>query len=305
MRLLHFEVSPGLRNDSIVTLAYLWQGQWEASGVCGLRNHTTNIWPLPHDQLPGKISALYCKIINKLQLLTLCLLFWVNGADHLTFDGEGGMMVFLIMQDHFAAKPTSVMGFFFLIFRCKYKTINSRQSLSLFQVFLQNYLPFFFFFFWNHAIPHCTPSKVQWPDLSYTVTLRLGATELSISIDRWQVTLHISIVIVAIWQHAALFQKAKVTSQHYYILHSLAFSKFPCDWKNCWEKQYVKNLVEDFKEARQTQERERQFMVSQIYLHKRLRLIPQGFEIFLLDRPFSESVEVFHFVLFTWLEGVK
>ena len=134
---------------------------------------------------------------------------------------------------------------FFLIFRCKYKTINSRQSLSLFQVFLQNYLPFFFFF-WNYAIPRCTPSKVQWPDLSYTVTLRLGATELSISIGRWQVTLHISIVIVAIWQHAALFQKAKVTSQHYYILHSLAFSTFPCDWKNCWEKQYVKNLVEDF-----------------------------------------------------------
>ena len=46
-------------------------------------------------------------------------------------------------------------------------------------------------------------------------------------------------------------------------------------------------------------------MVSQIYLHKRLRLIPQGFEIFLLDRPFSEAVEVFHFVLFTSLEGVK
>ena len=192
-----------------------------------------------------------------------------------------------------------------LIFRSQCKTINLRQSLSLFHVFLQNYLPFFLFFVWNHAIPHCTPSKVQWPDLSYTVTLRPGATELSISIDRWQVTLHISIVIVAIWQHAALFQKAKVTSQHYYILHSLAFSTFPCDWKNCWEKQYVKNLVEDFKEARQTQERERQFMVSQIYLHKRLRLIPQGFEIFLLDRPFSESVEVFHFVLFTWLEGVK
>ena len=64
--------------------------------------------------------------------------------DHLTFDGEGGMMVFLIMQDHFAAKPTSVMGFFFLIFRCKYKTINSRQSLSLFQVFLQNTYLFLF-----------------------------------------------------------------------------------------------------------------------------------------------------------------
>ena len=31
--------------------------------------------------------------------------------DHLTFDGEGGMMVFLIMQDHFAAKPTSLMEF--------------------------------------------------------------------------------------------------------------------------------------------------------------------------------------------------
>ena len=57
--------------------------------------------------------------------------------------------------------------------------------------------------------------------------------------------------------------------------------------------------MEDFKEARQTQERERQFMVSQIYLHKRLRLIPQGFEIFLLDPPLSESVEVFHFVQFT------
>ena len=31
--------------------------------------------------------------------------------DHLTFDVEGGMMGFLIMQDHFAAKPTSVMEF--------------------------------------------------------------------------------------------------------------------------------------------------------------------------------------------------
>ena len=40
MRLLHFKVSPGLRNDSIVTLAYLWQGWWEASGIRGLRNHS-------------------------------------------------------------------------------------------------------------------------------------------------------------------------------------------------------------------------------------------------------------------------
>ena len=40
MGLLHFKVSPGLRNDSIVTLAYLWQGWWEASGIRGLRNHS-------------------------------------------------------------------------------------------------------------------------------------------------------------------------------------------------------------------------------------------------------------------------
>ena len=49
----------------------------------------------------------------------------------------------MIMQDHFAAKPTSVMEF--VSHTSMYKTINSRQSLSLFQVFLQNiYLPFFF-----------------------------------------------------------------------------------------------------------------------------------------------------------------
>ena len=54
---------------------------------------------------------MHCKIIDKLYLLTLCLVFRVNGVDHLTFDGEGGMMDFLIMQDHFAAKPTSLMEF--------------------------------------------------------------------------------------------------------------------------------------------------------------------------------------------------
>ena len=241
MRLLHFEISPRLRNDSIVTLAYLWQGLWEASGVCGLRNHTTNIWPLPHDQLPGKISALYCKIINKLQLLTLCLVFWVNGADHLTFDGEGEMMVSLIMQDHFAAKPTSVMGFIFSYFDVNIRPLTQDNLYLCSKSFCRIIFPSSFFF-WNHAIPHCTPSKVQWPDLSYTVTLCLGATELSISIDRWQVTLHISIVIVAIWQHAALFQKAKVTSQHYYILHSLAFSTFPCDWKIAGRSSMLKSL---------------------------------------------------------------
>ena len=57
--------------------------------------------------------------------------------------------------------------------------------------------------------------------------------------------------------------------------------------------------MEDFQEARQTQERERQFMVSHINVRKRLGLIPQGFEIFLSDRSLSESVGVFHFVLFT------
>ena len=130
MLLLHFDVSPWLRNDSIVTLA-----------ACGrpVESVVWEITPLTSDHYP---MINYPAIINKLQLLTLCLLFWVNGADHLTFD-EDGVMVFVIMQDHFAAKPTSVMEF--VSHTSMYKTINSRQSLSLFQVFLQNiYLPFFF-----------------------------------------------------------------------------------------------------------------------------------------------------------------
>ena len=144
MRLLHFEVSPGLRNDSIVTLAYLWQGQWEASGIRGLRNHTTNIWPLPRDQLSGKISALHRKIINKLQLLTLCLLFWLNAGWIIwLLKGRVGWWVFWLCK--IILLPSLLLWWnLFLIFRSQCKTINSRQSLSLFQVFLQNtYLPFF------------------------------------------------------------------------------------------------------------------------------------------------------------------
>ena len=165
MRLLHFEVSPGLRNESIVTLAYLWQGLWEASGIRGLRNHTTNIWPLPHDQLPGKISAFHCKIINSLQLLILglCLLFWANGADHLTFDGEGGMMGVLIMQDHFAAKPTSVMGFFFSYFDVNIRPLTQGNLYLCSKSFCRILIFPSFFLKSRNPPPHPLESRMAWP----------------------------------------------------------------------------------------------------------------------------------------------
>ena len=132
-------------------------------GIRGLRNHTTDIWPLPY-QLSGKIySALHCKIIDRLQLLTLCLLFCVNGADHSTFDGLFWLCK-ICCQAYFC--DGTCFSFFDV-----YTSPSTQCNLYfLFQVFLQN-TSFPFFFTWKLRYPPRTPSKVLLPDLSYPVTL--------------------------------------------------------------------------------------------------------------------------------------
>ena len=196
MRLLHFEVSPGLRNDSIVTLAYLWPGGGGTLGISGWGCAAETLEPLTYNCLktiPFTAAHTYIAHIRQCPPPRTCgkasgrpaeSVVWEITpltSDHYPMINYPAKLVLCTakLSTNFSCWPcvcfvelmepiiwllTGRVGWwvfwlckiilllslllwwdFFLIFRCKYKTINSRQSLSLFQVFLQNtYLPFFF-----------------------------------------------------------------------------------------------------------------------------------------------------------------
>ena len=67
------------------------------------------------------------------------------------------MMVFLIMQDHFAAKPTSVMGFIFSYFDVNIRPLTQGNLYLCSKSFCRIIFPSSFFFFLKSRNPPLHP----------------------------------------------------------------------------------------------------------------------------------------------------